>query len=88
MYKRQILGFIRGLCKEKQLTALTVLHDLNLAAQYCDRLALISNGQLHAVGTPHDVITEKNVSEVYGANVSVYPHPVNNLPTILITPVN
>ncbi len=87
-YQVETLSFVRSLCKEKQLTALTVLHDLNLAAQYCDRLALVSDGRLHAVGTPYDVITEKNISEVYGANVSVYPHPVNNLPTTLITPVN
>ncbi len=85
-YQTETLDFVRGLCINQDLAAIAVLHDLNLAAQYCDRLALLSNGRIHAEGPPHDVITEKNIKEVYGANVCIYPHPINNLPTTVIRP--
>ncbi len=85
-YQTETLDFIRGLCMKQDLAAIAVLHDLNLAAQYCDRLVLLCNGRIHAEGSPHEVITEKNIKEVYGANVGVHPHPINGLPTIFITP--
>ena len=79
----EIMGLIKNLCLEKSLTVLVALHDLNLAAQYCDRLLLISNGQLYAEGTPWQVITPANIKEVYGTESCVYPHPVNQLPVVL-----
>ncbi len=85
-YQTETLDFIRGLCLKQNLAAVAVLHDLNLAAQYCDRLVLLNKGCIHAEGSPQEVITEENINVVYGANVSVHPHPVNNLPTIFITP--
>ena len=50
---------------------LVVLHDLNLAAQYCDRLALLSDGRVEALGSPADVCTSERLSAVYGWPVSV-----------------
>jgi len=85
-YQIEILDFIRGLCRNQNIAAIAVLHDLNLAAQYCDRLALLGNGAIHAVGSPQEVITEPNLRDVYGARVYVHPHPVNGLPTVLILP--
>ena len=66
------------------MTVLAALHDLNLAAQYCDRLILINNGQVHAQGTPGEVINSRNIKEVYGADNCVYTHPANGLPTVLL----
>ncbi len=80
----EILDLIRNLCTENNLTVLAALHDLNLAAQYCDRLLLINNGKVHAEGTPGEVITADNISKVYGAENCVYAHPINDLPTILL----
>ncbi|MFC2022804.1 heme ABC transporter ATP-binding protein [Chloroflexota bacterium] len=79
----EILGLIRDLCREKGLTVLVALHDLNLAAQYCDRLLLVANGKLHAEGAAWEVITPENIREVYGMESHVYPHPVNRLPVVL-----
>ena len=84
-YQTETLDFIRGLCIKQDLAAIAVLHDLNLAAQYCDRLVLLNNGRIHTEGSPQEVITERNIKEVYRANVCVYPHPINELPTIVIT---
>ncbi|AGP30520.1 heme ABC transporter ATP-binding protein [Corynebacterium terpenotabidum] len=50
---------------------IVVLHDLNLAARYCDRLALLDGGHLAAVGTPAEVCTTERLSEVYRWPVSV-----------------
>ena len=84
----EILDLIKHLCRAKNLTVLAAIHDLNLAAQYCDRLILINNGQIHADGTPKEVITSNNIQDVYGAESCVYVHPVNGLPTVLICPGN
>ena len=66
--------------------ALAVFHDLNLAAQYCHRLALLSAGKVLSVGRPAEVITTDNIRRAYGASVIIMPHPVNDLPTTLILP--
>lgn len=80
----EILDLIKNLCREDNQTVVITLHDLNLAAQYCDRLIMLNRGQLHAQGTPAEVISSKNIEEVYGAEGCVYAHPVNGLPTVLL----
>ena len=86
--KVEILNLIKNLCLENNLAVLAALHDLNLAAQYCDRLVLINNGRVHALGTPSEVITPENIKEVYGAEGCVYKHPANELPAVLVNPGN
>ena len=54
---------------------LVVLHDLNLAAAYADRVALLQQGKVIACGAPKDVLTAEIVSEVYATPVEVVPHP-------------
>jgi iron complex transport system ATP-binding protein len=81
----EILDLIKKLCMESKLTVLAALHDLNLAAQYCDRLCLIDGGRIHAEGTPSEVITDKNIKQVYGAGNCVYPHPASGLPIVLLS---
>ena len=80
----EILGLIKNLCTRNKLAVLAAVHDLNLAAQYCDRLLLINERHIHAQGTPREVITDGNIKEVYGAENCVYTHPVNGLPTVLL----
>jgi len=80
----EILDLIKKLCAENNLTVLAAIHDLNLAAQYCDRVILIHKGKVHAEGSPREVITEKNMKQVYGAENCVYTHPANGLPTVLL----
>ena len=80
----EILNLIKQLCLGNNLTVLAAVHDLNLAAQYCDRLFLVNNGRIHAQGTPKEVITARNIREVYGAEDCVYTHPINGLPVVLL----
>ena len=80
----EILDLIKNLCLENNLMVVIALHDLNLASQYCDRLILLNNGQIHAQGTPEEVINSRNIKEVYGADGCVYAHPVNGLPAVIL----
>ena len=80
----EILNLVKSLCLEQSLTVIAALHDLNLAAQYCDWLVMLNGGSIYTEGIPQDVLTAQNIKEVYGAEVCVSPHPVNSLPTTLI----
>ncbi len=83
-YQIETLRLVHQLCREQNLVVLAALHDLNLAAQFCDRLAMLKDGQIYCHGTPEVVINCQAIKEVYGAEVCVYPHPVNGLPTTLV----
>ncbi len=80
----EILDMIKNLCRDDRLAVLAALHDLNLASQYCDRLILINDGRIHAVGKPAEVVTPGNIADVYGAENCVYAHPESGLPTVLV----
>ncbi len=67
----------------KKLSVLMVLHDLNLASLYADRVALLVEGRLEALGTPEEVLTERNLASVYDVPVHVMPHPVYKRPLVL-----
>lgn len=62
---------------------LVVLHELTLAAAYCDRLALLDAGRVVAVGAPLEVLTAANVARVYGERVGVIPHPQTGAPIVV-----
>ncbi len=80
----EILNLMKNLCRESKLAVFAALHDLNLAAQYCDRLVLLHQGKILAEGTPTEVITNGNIQRVYGATNCVFTHPVNGLPIVLV----
>jgi iron complex transport system ATP-binding protein len=83
-YQIETLDLARQLCREQELIVVVTLHDLNLASQYCDRLVMLSDGRVYCHGIPKAVINAQAIKEVYGAEVYVYPHPVNDLPATLI----
>ena len=67
-HKIEILELLTGLKKELGLTVLSVLHDINLAARYSDRIAVLSNRNIVADGTPHEIITAKLLNSVFGVD--------------------
>lgn len=71
----EMMDLIRGLNKEERITTVTVLHDINMAARYCDRIALLNEGRLEAIGTPEEVLTQENIQSIYGLDVSVRKDP-------------
>jgi iron complex transport system ATP-binding protein len=62
---------------------LVVLHDLSLAARYCDHIAMFSDGHLVAIGEPDDVLTAERISEVYGQEVLLLRHPCSGRPLVV-----
>ncbi|WP_330333967.1 ABC transporter ATP-binding protein [Streptomyces sp. NBC_00536] len=81
-YQLDILGLVRGL----SATALLVLHDLNLAATFCDRLYVLKAGRAVASGTPEEVLTEELLAEVYGVRTRISAHPTTGAPNIVYLP--
>ncbi len=77
-----VLNLVRVLAHEEGHAVLIALHDLNLAAQYADQVALLSNGVLAALGTPEEVLTEENLSPAYGLHITVYEHPAHGAPLV------
>lgn len=82
-YQTDILDLIRKLAHEEGLTVVVSLHDLNLAASYSDRVALLRNGELAIAGTPAQVLTADRLSQVYGVPIMVIKHPLRDIPFIL-----
>ncbi len=78
-----ILGLVQDLAHKEGLAVLAALHDLNLAAQFADRAALLVNGELRALGTPAEVFTPANLAAAYGLPVNVISHPTHGTPLIL-----
>lgn len=85
-HQAAILALVRERCDHRGASAAVVTHDVNLAAEFADRLLLLKGGQPVALGAPHEVLTEKLVREVFDVQVLVDTHPVTGVPRI--TPVH
>ena len=78
-----ILEVVRERVRGAGLTALAVLHDLNLAAVACDRLVLLVDGRITAMGSPQMVLTQDMIGSAFGARVHVGWHEPAGVPAIL-----
>jgi iron complex transport system ATP-binding protein len=91
-YQLELLEVIKHLNQTQSLTVITVLHDLNLAARYSQRLALMHQGQIWAVGDPATILNSENLAAVYGIEASILQTPLGiqicplNPSTSLLTP--
>lgn len=79
-----VFHLVRELARQSGLAVLTAIHDLTLAALYCDRLALMDAGAIVATGQPEQVLTASNIFQVYQAQVMVVSQP--SLPAPVIVP--
>ena len=84
-YQVEILNFLKQLCLDKNLTIIAVLHDLNIASQYCNRIVMLKDGRIWKQGKPDEIINTSSIMEVFGIDVQVFKHPVNGLPAALVT---
>ena len=66
-----VTKLMKRIAHEKNMQVVMICHDLNIASKYCERIILMSEGTIFAVGTPQEVITEENVSKVYGIHCKV-----------------
>jgi iron complex transport system ATP-binding protein len=76
----EIMELMRRKARDEGKTIVAVLHDLNLAAQYCDRIVLLKNGRLRYQGLPAETLTAEVLEEIYGVRAAVkqdeYGRPV------------
>ena len=82
-YQADILDTIENIRREARITVVAAMHDLTLAAQYCNRMAALHQGIIFALGRPEEVLTPEVVSVAFGAEVSITKHPVHQTPVVL-----
>ncbi|MBV6396968.1 MAG: Fe(3+) dicitrate transport ATP-binding protein FecE [Anaerolineales bacterium] len=82
-YQMSLLELTRKLVREDDLAVLIALHDLNLAARFAQRIALMVDGRIRSVGAPRTVLTPELITESYGWPVDVMEHPLAHFPLVL-----
>ncbi len=82
-HQLSIMGTVRELAHKHGLTIVTVLHDLNMAAEFCDYLYLLKEGKLVCGGEPKEVLTYDRIEMVYQIVCLVYENPVSKKPHII-----
>lgn len=87
-YQIEIMELLNRLRYEQGLTVVMVVHDLNLASQYCDNLLVIKNGRIFTAGNPTQVLNEDLIREVYGCEVKVEQRHPGSRPMLVIQPFN
>lgn len=85
-HQQQLLDTIRNQARQKGITVISVFHDINLAALYCDRLLLLKRGEVAIIGEPQDVVLEREIRTVYQARVKTQPHPELPKPQMTLLP--
>ena len=78
-----LLELVRTLAHDDGLAVLVALHDLNLAARYADRIALLVEGRVTALGSPSDVLLPGLITQAYHLPVQVIPNPLDGSPLVL-----
>ncbi|MCS4286271.1 iron complex transport system ATP-binding protein [Pseudomonas sp. BIGb0278] len=69
---------------DRGAAVLVILHDLNLAARYCDQLMLLEHGRCHALASPREVLAPEALKAVFGIDVLVQDHPERGHPLIIM----
>ncbi len=81
-----IMDLLKRLRLQKGITILSILHDLNIASDYCDRIILLNNGEILSIGTPEEIINYKLIEEVYKTTVVIKPSPATGKPHVVLLP--
>jgi len=81
-HQSDVLEMARTLREREGKAVLAIVHDLTIAAQYCDRLIMLDRGEIVREGHPSHVIQEDVLARVYGTQVTVFAHPKTGLPVV------
>ena len=88
LHQLKVLDLVRRLVADG-LTAVAAIHDLNMAARYCDKLVMLNKGHVLAEGSPDEVLTPETIESVFGVHSAVYRDPITGALAIsLIGPVD
>ena len=83
-YQIQLMDIVKSWQKTTGVTVVAVLHDLNLASLYCDRILMLHKGKQVQVGGPREIMQSSLIEDVYGTRPIVMEHPVHQLPQIFL----
>lgn len=84
-HQMKILTLIKTLVQQDGITAIMVIHDLNLAARFCDRLILLSNQKIYTQGRPEEVLMAQNLAKTYEVKTKLQYNPtINSLQVVVI----
>ena len=83
-HQLQVFKIVERLCRDEGMGVLCVLQDLNLAAEFCGRLILMTEGRILFEGKPQEVITIENLREVYGVKVEIEHNPYSDRPMVIL----
>jgi len=76
-HQAMMFRLVRERCIKSGYSAIVITHDLNLAAQFADRIIMLKNGRIEATGAPEEVLTAANVAEVFGVEVLLDENPAS-----------
>jgi iron complex transport system ATP-binding protein len=79
-HQHETLGMMRGL----GITTIAALHDLNLAAAYCDEIFVLKAGSIRTHGAPSEVLSAALIEEVYGVKAAIGCHPLTGRPHVFV----
>jgi iron complex transport system ATP-binding protein len=75
-----MLEIVRRLSRERAGSAIIVLHDINLAARFCDEILAMRQGELVARGTPSEIMNTEMLAKIYGIDMGILAHPHSGEP--------
>ncbi|WP_020179865.1 ATP-binding cassette domain-containing protein [Methylopila sp. M107] len=76
----EVLALVRSLSQRRGLGVIVVLHDVNMAARFCDDLAALHSGRLIARGSPERIVAKDQLKAIYGVDMEVMDHPLSGAP--------
>jgi len=85
-HQLRIMDLMERLRQQEQITIIMVSHDLNLASAYADRLLLLNEGRVAALGTPAEVLNGETLEQSYGCRLHVDKHPLLGTPRVSLLP--
>lgn len=77
LHQQNVLKVAHDIAHTERVGVVVVLHDVNLAARWCDRIVLLADGKIVVDGTPADALTPLHLKRVYGIDAAVMPHPLH-----------
>lgn len=83
-HQLEVLTLVRQLSHERGLGIVVVLHDVNMAARFCDEIVALHSGRLVARGTPEQIVQPDILRAIYGVEVGVMPHPQGGRPLAFV----
>lgn len=79
-----VLALIHRLSQQRGLTVIAVLHDINMAARYCDHLVALRGGEMIAQGSPAEIMNSQVLEQIYGIPMGILPHPAGAAPVSFV----